>query len=566
MNELIRNYLILLELIPFEFIDDGIVRTKHRELAHQYHPDITHRDSNKEMSEINAARDYIIKHILEANEILKEIWKNRKTQFESIYNQALIIDLEVATISELQRAISLLKSIISYKNAKSLIAEYDNQVSKLQHIEKEKLRKYKAAILNIKTASIEELKQGIIVLKSIIDFKDSRDIIRVYESRIEDIQKENHEKELVYKKALDSQKLQLSENQINELIKSLQKIDYLDSRMLLEYYYTRINQITSIEKLLQNKKDEDKYQEYLLLLNDAKTIRDYRKIFKKFSTINHYKDVNQIILQCQNSIDLLVEIKLEEYNAKKYQKSIKLMEEVENNRSLKKAIKILKSMIDYKDSSELIEEAIHMIFHNEDELRKLKIYNQSIGLSDKDDLELLSQAIRNLTQIINYKDASNWITKYSNICETLKEKIYNEALLTFQNSNDNLVDVQKSISLLIRIKSYKNSEELLKKYENKALILKKEIELNEQEITDLTYKEGMLDSNQEITLNVLKNKREKLEQIKHYKDSKKIIKIYKRYINELKFCIFKKHIIKYFVFYCGAFIILLASTIVLIFF
>lgn len=375
MNNL-RKYLILLELISFRRIDFDIIKKKYRELAMRFHPDITGRDSNKEMAEINNAYEFLIRNISAANEELKNIWKEKEAEFARVYRDAIINNLSSATISQLRRSINLFNTIAGYKDVKDLITKYTVELNKKLKEEARKEAIYKDAILDVRKASIGELEKAISLLKNIPNYKDSNNLVLIYKNQIDKLKEEIKQNESYYKKLHQIKNDSISDAEFNKIISFLNSYSAPGSEELLNHFYHRQNQFASVEKRLENERNEKIYILLLSEFNKASTIKDFKDIISKYTKIKGYKNVDSILSQCKSSIENIIAREEYERKEKLYSEAIDYLKQIKDNSMLQKAIDLLKTIRDFKESEELIAKAVGFIFDNNEEDRKSKIYNK----------------------------------------------------------------------------------------------------------------------------------------------------------------------------------------------
>ena len=530
MNNL-KKYLILLELMSFKRIDLDIIKKKYRELAMRFHPDITGRDTNKEMAEINNAYEYLIRNISAANEELKNIWREKEAEFARIYRDAIIKDLSSATISQLRRSINLFNTISGYKDVEDLINKYTTQLNKLLKEEARKESIYKQAILDIRNATMKELEEAISLLKTIPNYKDSNNLILIYSNQIEKIKEEIKKNESYYKQIQKIKNDSITDSELEKIIRFLNTYNVPGSEELLNHFYHRQNQFLSIEKRLENERNEKIYVALLSTLGKAKTIKDFKEIISKYTKIKNYKNVSSILLQCEASIQNIIEQEEYERKDKIYNEAIEYLKQSKDIAILQKAIDLLKTIRDFKEAEVLITKAVSLIFDNNEEIRKSKIYDRGIIGLNSNDFNHLEALLKELNTVDNYKDIINLKEQYNQKIDKLKETIYQQANIDIKNAS--IPELEKAITTLNRIIDYRDSKKLIEIYNKKISSIKLEEEEKKKANLEEVYLNGLISDEEKITENLLKNKIKTLSGIENYKDSKKIIQSYKKYLNEL---------------------------------
>ena len=254
----IEQYLVIFELISFEHINEGVIKTKYRELARRFHPDITGRDTNKEMADINEANDFLMDNILLVNSTLERLFKTKEERFEKIYREAIIPGFMSATVEMLEKSIRLLKSILNYKDSTIIISKYEAKLQNLIMEEKNKSSLYKESIIDLKSATIDSLRKTISNLNTLGDYKDSKLWIDKCQKRIMEILEQENRIMEIYRKAVEYKESHLGNKELLQLIKDLKQINYKDSSDLLNHYYSRLNLISSITTRLENERKEKK--------------------------------------------------------------------------------------------------------------------------------------------------------------------------------------------------------------------------------------------------------------------------------------------------------------------
>ena len=195
-------------------------------------------------------------------------------------------------------------------------------------------------VSNQKNNRITELKRAIELLNTIIDYKDSKQLIEKYEKELED-----EETKKVYQSAFELMKNADNEDKLDKAAKQFASIpNYLDSAKKVDE--------------CQQLKIELRYQNAVRKQNMF-GILNLKDAINLFEQLGEYKDSKERVGQCKETIDRI-------NNEKIYTDAIQL-KKMNSIQSLNDAIKLFEKIPKYKDSNTKIEECRKKI----DEMHKM---------------------------------------------------------------------------------------------------------------------------------------------------------------------------------------------------
>jgi len=534
VEKTIKEYLITMELLSYRQITLEILKQKYRDLTRRFHPDLTRRDTNNEMADINNANDYIYEHIDEANEELTQIWSRREIEFEKIFQNAILNNPSLSSMADLERSISLLKSIIDYKNSKKLIDEYQLILNAKIAEQRRTQEIYKASFINIQNASVVEIENAIKKLESIIDFKDARRLIGKYRARIEFLKKEEKRKETIYINAIKRQNDSISVEDIKSIVKDLNSISYYkDSKKIAEVYYQRINQFEKVHTRLAFEKNDIEYKNIIADLKKAKSIEQFQLIISRLGKIGDHKDAHYLIQNCLLAIEKIKEA--EELKKKEhiYHQSISRLKTAKNIGDLSAAIDLMRKIRGFKDVDDLIENTLKHILDIEEADRKESIYTKYRRALKTNKISVLNEAIENLASIGDYKATNRLIELLKEKTTSITERIFKQAEALRKNEQS-IVSQKKAIAIYRKLGSTKNAAGYVKQCENQIrFIQKSRLEKTNNRI-EAYYQNGVLKDDEEVTIVLLKGKILTLNSIRHYKDSSQLISGYRQHLRLLR--------------------------------
>lgn len=240
------------------------------------------------------------------------------------------------------------------------------------------------------------------------------------------------EKKQNYLKAIEYE----NDNRFEEAKELFEKnINFLDSKSHFE----------NCEKQLK----EPEYQKALNLFDN----KDFESALVLFENLIDYKETDSLILQCKKAIRTKEEKNL---NENTYCEALQF----ENNQRYEEAIALFQSIIDYKDSEKHISICKNALALKTEELNESR-YQQALLYEKSGNYE---SALIILGQLDDYKDSSEHIEICKKGIEAKEiENKYNSAQIKLTD-NPPLFKVNKAISNLETIKDYKDSEALIRKY------------------------------------------------------------------------------------------------------
>ncbi|NMA05034.1 MAG: hypothetical protein GX931_01540 [Acholeplasmataceae bacterium] len=534
MSNSTKKHLLVLELYCLRTISLDIVRKKYRELARIFHPDISRKNTSPQMVLINNAKDFIIDNLGEANHVLSLIWQNRNFEFGAVYDEANKPYSSKTPLEELMVKASMFRAIDGFKDATRKAKEVEDLINKIIEEERRGEKLYESTLLDINSATIEELQKAIKVLESIITYRDARQLIVKYKAAITQKLKEIERIKAIYKNAQAQINASMTVAEIEKIIKELNSIaTYQDAAKLIIVYYDRLNQIGSVDLKLANERKEIRYRELTPLLKRAKTKDAYQNIVKEFSKLGGYKDSTFIIENAKEQIRLINEKELYDKNQRIYNGAKKHLS-YEDNKSLQMAIDELRKVINFKDAKDLIAEARRRIIENDDLSRKTELYNKNLKLIKSDKLAVLEKARNVYSSLGDFKDSKQISNKLEAKITEIQKKIYQNAVIKNIDKTENIEPIKKSIMLLKTITSYKDAETLIKKYQERITSIAKQKALDEKKRIENAYQEGLIKADDDITVDFLNEKIAILKTIEDYKDSKTLISKYRDHIRHIK--------------------------------
>ncbi|MDY0143733.1 MAG: InlB B-repeat-containing protein [Bacteroidales bacterium] len=530
MEKRIKDHLILFELLSYQQIDIAIIKSKYRSLARRFHPDITQRDTNKEMASINDSYEYLQNHILEANLELIVIWKEKEREFLRIYQDATSIAFSIATISQLEKSISLLNTITGYKDTDTLVKKYQERLNYLLKIEEHKAEIYRNNILKQGSFTIERLKKSLSDLQTIVDYKDVNLIILKYQKILDLLISENKAREQLFSTANEKLRFNLSVAEIKGVIADLQKYNgYPECGTLLNEYYQRLNTLVSVKERLKNEKNEFIYTEIVQKLNKSFEIQQYKEVIKKLNKIKDYKNSVSLIHLCEQNIEKLVIANEEKNKEAIYIKAIEFSKS--NSKSkLERAKTLFKSIIDFKDSKKKVSEITEAILNNEDQKKKEILYKQAKSVTIHSANANILVSMKRLQIIGDYKDAKTRLLKLENHVFNKIKHIERHVQLTLSNPNKSLNELSMTKSLLKKNNEFDQVNKLLIDVNREIEKVKSTNQKLKEKVIEKQYSALSLYDNETIDRPTLRAKIKTLRKIRYYKDSRELISNYKEHL------------------------------------
>ncbi len=250
--------------------------------------------------------------------------------------------------------------------------------------------------------------------------------------------------------------IELELNSIDELKNEEDTLeDYSNFQKALKFASEeQRKKINSINEFINNRNEEERLSELYDTAMEYKDNGEFLDAVKAFKNLAGFRDSNQQAAEC---------IKL--YNEGTYESAIVSKEDKDYD----DAIELFSQIIDFKDSKEQIEIC--------EQLKKSEMYDDAISLKQDGHF---NQAIDILEKIIDYKDADYQIKECIQLkIDAQKETIYKSCLFDREiNPSLDLLKLKKSCKSLSTILGYKDSEQLLVKYE--GIIKDYEVKLAKQ--------------------------------------------------------------------------------------
>lgn len=225
---------------------------------------------------------------------------------------------------------------------------------------------------------------------------------------------------------------------------------------------TKINICNNKIPELEKKQEEDRknriYDEAVFAMNRGNPA-SYKIALDKFKSILNWRDSKQLSSRCEEKID-------EAYNAAMALMSTNTLQDFEI------ATKKFQEIIGWKDSRAKInvcKSKIDEIKLKEENERKQKSYDAAVTEAQKDTIVSYEKAIRVLTSISGWKDSSELIKKYNKRIEEIhiqeendrKEKTYLDALKFA--SGKTVKDQENAIKLFTEVIEWKDANDQIEK-------------------------------------------------------------------------------------------------------
>lgn len=274
------------------------------------------------------------KDLLDAGIISKDEYEIKKASLldKLEKNEAILNPNEIQKKQDYEKAIELEKNN-KLNEAKELFKQNINYLDSKKHFEKcEQILKEQEYQKALNHFANKEFEDALVSLEDLIDYKDSESLINQCKQAIKTKQ-EKELKENTYNSALEYENIGRYEGAIG-LYQTI--IDYKDSK----------DRISICKKAFEKETkelNESKYQQALLYEKNG----NYLSALGSFKQLDGYKDSSEHIEICKKSIE--IKAKEDKYNSAQ----IKLADKPPIFK-VNKAISILKTINDYKDSEFLI--------------------------------------------------------------------------------------------------------------------------------------------------------------------------------------------------------------------
>lgn len=224
--------------------------------------------------------------------------------------------------------------------------------------------------------------------------------------------------------------------------------------------------IRDIDREQENQKKEITYKKACSLA-DSDLSSNVREASGLFASLGDYKDSMQKRSEADRKISEL-------QKETDYKKACRLAGQ-EDIISLADAIGIFNNLGNYQDAQERMKAASDTKERliKEEEERKRAIYEEGVSFMDRGEPEIedLQKAISCLTKVSTYKDASSRLMKCRNLIGNLEE--YDKAVKLGESSSKE--DIEKGIGILKSLNGFKDSEKKIAEFNEKiAAIIKKQ--------------------------------------------------------------------------------------------
>ena len=311
-----------------------------------------------------------------AEQLIEEVLNNDPTNAKA-YVLLLLMELGIAKEDDLFNYPTPLDSYGNYQKAlefadedyKEVLRGYNNTIKNRIH-ENNMIAIYKSGKIAMENKLYDE---AISIFESIIDYQDSQYQLYLCKNAINDN---------VYNNAIELLNKQYYAAAIEQfkLIK-----EYKDSSNLIDECIFNINEIT--------------YQTAKNLINAKR----YLDAIEELNKILEHKDANDLIEICET---MLLKDKTQKYQ---------LAVDNVSKRNYDEAIKIFQSLGDFEDSKQQLEITKGYI-------NKEKIYVQANEIAKVHKIGELSEAVKKLKSISDYRDSLELVKKYELIIRDLKDK------------------------------------------------------------------------------------------------------------------------------------------------
>lgn len=175
-------------------------------------------------------------------------------------------------------------------------------------------------------------------------------------------------------------------DKLKDFIKNASTSQSIENRIsVLSFNYDNDDLIRSYELEVQKKEKEwdNKYFEAISILNNAHDIAQLKKAITLFETIPNWKDSREKIKECQEKMPCIDDIVSQEKKSKIYSEATNILYNANNTTQLKKALTLLESIHDWKDSEEKIKECQNQILYIEKLFQQEKLQRRKAMQEEK---------------------------------------------------------------------------------------------------------------------------------------------------------------------------------------
>ena len=353
-----------------------------------------------------------------------EFINNRR--FNPTYLRAVETMKNASSIDSYENAMKTFECISGWKDSDKLAQECKKIIEELK-IKAETDRKDKIlndAKENMKFATVLNYNTAFEMLQKIRNWKNANELIKECEKGIEQlkIKAENDRKDEILNLAKEEMKSSTVLN-YDMAIELLQKIrSWKNANELIKECEKGIEQL----KIKAENDHKDK------ILNDAKekmcysSIENYREAIDILKNIHGWKNADELIIKCQNSIER-IHIEAENERKDKILNDAKSKMNSPTIENFQEAVVWLKQISGWKNANELIkkcEKGIEQLKIKAENDRKDKILNDAKENVNFASITSLEKLIEKLQSIADWKDSSEQIEICkAKLTERIKEKV-----------------------------------------------------------------------------------------------------------------------------------------------
>jgi len=273
----------------------------------------------------------------------------------------------------------------------------------------------------------------------------------------------------------------------------------------------------SIKNNILERRNNNIYNEAMSFYKNGQ----YDLAISKFKLILDYKDSKELITKINEEKEIQRKDEIYKTNISYIKGLFNIPNLSDQRNKLELYINNLKTIIDYKDTKELIEKFTQEFNDKCEQLeleRKERIYNDSLIFYKNKQYDA---AISKLKEILDYKDSKELITKIEKEKEEArKNKIYEENVSKLKDITSTIIDNKTTLDMcinnLLQIEDYKDTKDIIEKY---SKLYVSEVARKEEERKERIYNEALAFYNEKKYDAAIS----KLKEILDYKDSKELI-------------------------------------------
>lgn len=317
-----------------------------------------------------------IKHCEDRITEIKE--SQEKQRKNDIYYRAVTL-MKNDKKADYQSAIKLLETILDWKDSKNQVNTCKTKIAEIDRNES----LYQAAKNLMKKNAVPDLENAVSMFKSIINWKDSNQLKQKCEARINDLIYD--EASRLMKTAKNKSSANLKIRKYTSAVGLFEKIgEWKDSKKLIYDCKESIKRTIEYE----NKRKDEIYSDSIALM-EVDTIDSYTKAEKKLLDIKEWKDASEKIKICRNKIAEIKKKLEKERKEKLYQQAL-VLKSNNNKNDFRAALEMFKSIKDWKDSAQLLQECKNEIekIEKAEELQRKENEKQALINSESDANEI----------------------------------------------------------------------------------------------------------------------------------------------------------------------------------